>query len=94
MRIQFKFSMWEEMIIPENLEESFKEWLENNPHTDPGEVYNWLDEREGYPDRGDINDSYEALSIADNDGQPTAELLNTDGDAIWDNVNLFNKETL
>ncbi len=39
-----------------------------------------------------IHETEEYMSVKENGGQPTAEILNDDGETIWDNVNLFGKE--
>lgn len=81
MRIYFKKTVWEYVTIPKEHEERALEIVQKNSPSFANEVLTCED---GF-DWENNEESSEFTIPDDNDGQATVEVVDDDGNSIWDN---------
>lgn len=79
MYLDFKITTWERLYVPEDLQQEIKEQLENGNLQTANDVIHKYEHKGVYME-GYISETDETMSVDDNDGQPTIELLNDDGE--------------
>ncbi len=78
MFIDYKTTVWERFEIEDEHKESLLEFLKENPKTSAMEIYDWYYENGGDPDCKVIEETYEEMSVEDNSGNYTIEIVSDD----------------
>ena len=83
MQVDFKISVWERVEVPEEKKEMVLKALKNGEVSTANELLELIDDATYF---GKMDDTEEDLTPADNNDNPTIDVLNENGETIWQNV--------
>ena len=78
MFIDYKTTVWERFEIEDEHKESLLKFLKENPETSAMEIYDWYCENGGDARWETLQDTSEEISIVENGGSSTIEILLND----------------
>jgi hypothetical protein len=84
MFIYYKTTVWERFEVGDEHKESLLELLKENPKTSAMDIWNWYSDNGGDPHRETIEETYEDMSVEDNSGNYTIEIV-CDDKTIYQN---------
>jgi hypothetical protein len=85
MQIDFKITTWERISVPQELQEAVTKAIASEEITCADDLFEMFGDdcfNEGY-----LSDVSQQMTIEENDGNATIEVLNDKGETIFDNVN-------
>ena len=85
MNIDFKITTWERVLVPEDVGKEIFEQIKSGKIKSTNDIFN-SDFNESGLECNHVLETDEQMSIEENDGQPTIEVLENHA-VIWDNVN-------
>jgi hypothetical protein len=81
MNFDFKITTWERVTVPEVHEEKILEGIKKGEITSANDIFNILNEA----DYTIIPEVEEQMTVEENGGSSTIEVMNDDGDLVWGN---------
>jgi hypothetical protein len=78
MFIDYKTTVWERFEVEDEHEESLFEFLKENPKASAMDIWNWHSDNGGNPDCDVIEETFEEMSVEDNSGSSTIEIISND----------------
>ena len=85
MQVDFKITTWERITVPQELQEAVIKAIANESITNADDLIEMFGDDCFY--EGIITDVSQQMSIDENDGNATIEVLDDKGNTIFDNVN-------
>lgn len=87
MDIDFKITAWERVVVPEHLEDKVLEKIKDGSLRTANEVCIYLANLDIYGKyEGILEDTIISMSIEENNGNPTIEVIGDEGEYIFNNV--------
>jgi hypothetical protein len=84
MFIDYKTTVWERFEIEDEHKDSLLEFLKENPEASAMDIWNWYSDNGGDPHCETIEGTSEEMSVEENGGSSTLEIL-CDGKTIYQN---------
>lgn len=85
MQVDFKITTWERITVPQELQEAVIKAIANESITNADDLIEMFGDDCFY--EGILTDVSQEMSIDENDGNATIEVLDDKGNTIFDNVN-------
>lgn len=85
MQIDFKITTWERITVPQELQEAVTKAISSEEITCTDDLIEMFGD--DCFNEGILSDVSQQMTIEENDGNATIEVLNDKGDTIFDNVN-------
>ena len=85
MQVDFKITTWERITVPQELQEAVIKAIANESITNADDLIEMFGDDCFY--EGILTDVSQQMSIDENDGNATIEVLDDKGNTIFDNVN-------
>ena len=85
MQIDFKITTWERITVPQELQEAVTKAISSEEITCADDLIEMFGDE--CFNEGILSDVSQQMTIEENDGNATIEVINDKGDTIFDNVN-------
>ena len=85
MQIDFKITTWERITVPQELQEAVTKAISSEEITCTDDLIEMFGD--DCFNEGILSDVSQQMTIEENDGNATIEVINDKGDTIFDNVN-------
>lgn len=85
MLIDYKTTVWERFEIEDENKDLLLAFLKENPKASASEIYDWYCDNGGDPQLETIEGAYEEMTVEQNCGASTIEVLSSDGEMIYQN---------